>query len=391
MVACAFLVESVSAIFRIPITTVNEVEALVAELSSAPNIAFDLEFMSESRYVPELALLQVGWGEEPSVAVVDPLAVDVLPILHWLASGSSRVSIHAAQGDLSLIGARYNLSVANLLDTQLAAAFLGYGDQIGYATLAARVLGVELDKGMQWTEWLARPLTAEQLRYAADDVRYLAPLSARLVSQLEAAGRLSWVLEESALLAATAARRPGPEEAYQRLGGWQRLAPRQLGVLREVAAWREREALRTNRPPSWIAKNNVVVEIARRMPASRDDLRKVKDLPAHLADRYGNDLLRAVRQGRAAPLMTDHPGRLSTTAKRWSGDMMARVQERAAALELASRLLATRGDLDALAGWWSRGNPEIEPDLPLLRGWRRELIGAELLAWLATQPVQREL
>jgi len=370
-----------------PITDSGQVAAIAAEIAAVGAFALDLEFVSEARYIPDLALVQVAWGstEEPQVAAVDPLEADPRPLFALVASPEIRTVLHAAQGDLSLLADLFNLSARAVLDTQIAAAFLGLGDQVGYAALVGQVLGVSLDKGMQYTRWLDRPLSPEQLRYALDDVRYLPALVSELTRRLTERQRLAWVEEESRRLAATAGERLSPEEVYRKVGGWQRLKPRQLGALQELARWREERALASNRPPSWIVKNGVLLDLARRLPRNQEEFGKVKELSPKTAAHHGKELLGAIRQGCARRVAGNGFTPPSAEARKLGSKLAGVIQERCREAEIAPRFVASRADADALAAWWVEDDRTAEPSLPVLRGWRRELAGEAALAWLAEQ------
>jgi ribonuclease D len=234
------------------VTAPAEVARVAAELRAAGTFALDLEFMSEERYVPELALLQVAWIADgvPTAVAVDPLAVDARPIAELVAVPSIVTVLHSGQADLVAAARTLWVAGAAIVDTQVAAAFLGMGEQIGYAPFVQRTLGLPVDKGGQFTEWLRRPLSEDQLRYALDDVLHLLPAWDSVREELLERGRFEWVLEECERLARGWSERLAPEEMYRRVSGWGTLRPRQQGALRAVAAWREREALAVNRLPS---------------------------------------------------------------------------------------------------------------------------------------------
>ena len=368
------------------LTDDGAVRELGAELRGAGAFVIDLEFVSESRYVPEICLVQVAWGDPgaPELAAVDPLAADPLPVLELVADPEVETVFHAAQGDLALIARRFGLAGGNVYDTQIAAAFLGLGDQIGYGGLVASLLGVELDKGAQFTDWCRRPLSDEQLRYAFDDVRHLATLWPILRRRLDEAGRLAWVEEETERLAATAATRTPPEEMYRRVKGWGGLRGKALGALQGLAAWREETALAENRPPSWILQDRSLLEIARRAPAHERELAAIRGVKDGTVHRHGREILRAVRDGarsRAEAGPRERP--LPDKARGWSVLLAGLVSARAKESGVAPRFLATRDEIEALVRWWLEGERSREPDLPVLAGWRRELAGGALLAWLS--------
>lgn len=363
--------------------------AAVAELASvlrrAGAFALDLEFVSESRYVPEICLAQIAWGdpESPEVAALDPLAADLRPVLELVADPEVEVVFHAAQADLALLSQRLGIAGHNVYDTQIAAAFLGLGDQIGYASLIASLLEVELDKGAQFTDWCRRPLSEEQLRYALDDVRYLAAAWPRLRRRLEAEGRLAWVEEETERLAATAANRTPPEEMYLRVKGGNRLRGREQGVLQALAEWRERTALAENRPPSWILQDRSLIEVARRAPADSAALSSIRGVKDGSVHRYGRDILQAVREGKQRqPDRGPRLRPLPDKAKGWTVLLAGLVTARAKESGVAPRFVATRDDVERLVRWWIEGDRDREPEVAVLTGWRRELAGEALLAWL---------
>ena len=160
------------------VTAPETVEEIAGEIASEGRFAFDLEFVSEGRYLPDLALIQVAWGEplDPNIALIDCVAVDPMPILKLVADEVTATIAHAAKQDLGLLASRFSVAAHRLWDTQIAAAFLGIGDQIGYAKLVSKLIGEKLDKGAQYTEWLKRPLSTKQILYAGNDVRYLLPV-----------------------------------------------------------------------------------------------------------------------------------------------------------------------------------------------------------------------
>jgi ribonuclease D len=369
-----------------PLTRGEDVRTVADDIRALGVCALDLEFVSESRYVPELGLVQVAWGdpETPRVVAADPLATDVEPLLGLVSDPGVEVAIHAFQGDLALISDRFGLEAQAVVDTQVAAAFLGVGDQVGFTTLVERTVGVELDKGAQFTDWLRRPLTDEQLRYALADVRYLLPAWAELRRRLADRGRLDWVREESERLARAAARRRPPEETFRKIGGWNRLDPRQLGALRALAAWREEEALSSNTPPAWLLPDRTVLELARRRPTDRNRLRRVRGVKAGVAHRHGSAILEALARGADDPADPERPPRrLTGQGRTWASLLSGLIQARCREQEVAPRFVGARADAEALVRWWIEGDREREPDLPLLTGWRREMVGEEALAWLA--------
>ena len=370
------------------VTTEAGVEAVADAIRAAGAFTLDLEFVPEHRYVPDLGLVQVGWdgGGGPDaldVAAIDPLAVDPAPVLALVGDEAIETVTHAAQGDLAILAHRFSVRARALRDTQIAAAFLGHGDQIGYAPLVESALGVRLEKGSQYTEWLRRPLTDRQIAYALDDVRYLIEIWERQRDALDADGRLQAVIEECDRLAETAWNRPPPEEAYRRVKGWNGLRARPLGALRQLAAWREREALRANRPPSRVLNDRSMLELARAAPTSDDGLRAVRGVEAGLVRRHGAALIRAIREGGADPPERDRARRpLPAQGEVWASALHGLVRARALGANVAPRFVGPRGDIEAVVRWWLEGDRDELPDVPLLSGWRRDLAGDAILAWL---------
>ncbi|MCK9496531.1 MAG: HRDC domain-containing protein [Dehalococcoidia bacterium] len=362
-----------------------EVAAIADAIRAAGAFALDLEFMTESRYVAELSLVQVSWGDAqaPEVRAIDPLRVDTRAIADLVGDSSVETVIHSAQADLALIGAVFGVRGRGIVDTQIAAAFLGLGDQIGYAPLVERMCGAYIDKGSQFTEWSRRPLTDEQIRYALDDVRYLPSAWQQLRAGLQEEGRLDWVMEECDDLAETWAERTPPEEMYRRIRGWNALRRKSQGALRALAAWREEEALRVNRPPSWLLNDRTMLEVARRPPRDLAELRAVRGLGEGTAQRYGQTLLEAVERGMEdPPPQEETPPRVPNLGQSWPAILSGIVQARCREASIAPRFVATRREIDDLIAWWLVGDRSKEPGLPLLGGWRRELVGADLLDWL---------
>ncbi|MYE45218.1 MAG: ribonuclease D [Chloroflexi bacterium] len=365
-------------------TTARELDEIVERVRAAGSLAFDLEFVPEGRYIPELALVQVAWGDpdEPELAAIDPLEVDVAPFAKLVADEEIETIAHAAQADLAILAGSYETQGRAVIDTQIAAAFAGYGDQIGYAALVQSTLGVRLHKGSQYTEWLRRPLSRKQLAYALDDVRYLGRVWGELRTRLDGE-RLAWAIEECERLAATAWRRPTPGESYRRVKGWSRLNARERGALRELAAWREREALRANRPPSRVLNDRSMLELARTGATSEEGLRAVRGVDEGVVRRHGSRLLDVIEQGAANPPERE-PSRapLSPAGEVWAAALHGLVRALALEAGVAPRFLGPRSEIEAVVRWWIEGDREAPPPLPLLDGWRGRLAGDAILAWL---------
>lgn len=368
----------------------------VAEVADAIRragaFAFDLEFVSEDRYVPELALVQVAWGDPtaPEVAAIDPLAASAGPIFDLVADPSVEAVAHAARQDLGLLTTTYGVTARGFVDTQIAASFAGLPDQVGYARLVQQLYGVVIDKGPQHTDWRRRPLSDRQLRYALDDVRHLLPAWHELRARLLQRDRLEWAREESQRLAESVVQRRPPEELYRQVGGWTALKGPALAVLRELAAWREREALSSNTPPSWIVTDQALIDLARRAPRGAEELPRVRGMGGALARKHGAALLAAIAAAEGREVRVDAARSLSARAQAQAAVVAAIVQASCGEADVPVRLVGSRGDAEALVAWFEANRALAAPGAELaedrapalLEGWRFEVAGRPALAWL---------
>jgi ribonuclease D len=357
--------------------------ARLAELARAHGrLGLDTEFMPEGRYKPLLCLVQIAAGGE--IAVLDPLeGFDPAPLAEVLADPAVEVVVHAGRQDVAILRREWQTGFSNVFDTQIAAGFAGFSAQAGYNGLLHDVLKVRLPKTASFTRWDARPLTEEQVRYARGDVEHLLGLADEIAGRLTARGRLEWAREECRAIAeATDERDPG--EVWRRLPRVNGLDARDRAVARELAAWRERTASEEDRPVGSILRDPTVVELAKRQPSGRRDLAQIRGVNPDVVRRRGPALLEAITRGKEAePIQLDDGDRLQTESV--DGPVIALaeslVRSRAQAAGLAYELIAARADLAPIVVSARRGGPE--PDVRTLRGWRRELVGAELLELLA--------
>lgn len=379
---------------RAPLPLVDDAAgfaALLDRLAAVPAVAFDLEFLSAERLAPTLCLIQLAWrepgGSDDAVEVrlVDPLALDVAPLMALLATGGRTVIAHGARQDAGLVAAQFGQRIANLFDTQIAAAFVGLGDQIGYARLAGALVGAAIDKDSQWTDWDRRPLTRRQLDYAIADVAHLPAIHATLVERL--GSRAPWVIAESAAMvgeAWTAAQHAG-DEAWRPIGGAKSLDRAGLAALIELAAWRHRTAVAEDLPLGRIAADRTLIELARARPRDAGALRRVRGAN-EVRDR-ALDVLTAVSAGadRAArgdvPALGPGAGPSTPRVQLWTEIVLALVAAAADETGIAARFLATRADAEALCRAIDRAGTIDGIDHPLLTTWRRDVIGARLARW----------
>jgi ribonuclease D len=359
-----------------------DVAAIAARATQAGRLGLDTEFMPEGRYRPLLCLVQIV--VETDVWVLDPLAgFDPAPLASVLADPDTEIVVHAGRQDVAILRREWGTDVTNVFDTQVAAGFAGFSAQAGYNGLLHDALRIRLPKTASFTRWDARPLTDEQLRYARGDVEHLLPLADDIRRRLEPRGRLEWAREECRAVAQASDERD-PEEVWRRLPRSSSLDPRERAVARELAAWRERTAAREDRPVGAVVRDPTVVELAKRQPAGRRELAQIRGINPDVVRRRGDDILAAVERGRGTePILLDEGDRLATESQDGPVIALAESLVRARAQEagLAYELIAARADLAPIVVAARRGDDE--PDVRTLRGWRRELVGAELLELLA--------
>lgn len=348
-----------------------------AALRSAPYVALDTEFLRERTYHARLCLVQLAHG--PHAAAIDPLApgLDLAPLRALLADPRVLKVLHAASQDLEIFFHATGEVPGPVFDTQIAATVCGLGDHVGYAALVSGLLGVQIDKASQATDWSLRPLTARQLEYALGDVIHLCSVYERLAAQLAEKGRASWIHEEMAALVDPTRYDVDPAQAWRRLRI--RSADRRaLVVLRELAAWRERTASTRDLPRPWVLHDDALVEIAQHRPADVSALSRVRMLKAPAArGPDGQAILEVVRRALALPeeqWPEPPPRRASSDASEpLVALLQALLELRCGAEGVVPRIVATRDDLEQLAAGRA-------PEGPVLSGWRRELFGEDALA-----------
>ncbi len=350
------------------ISTRSALEAFCDRLAGARQIALDTEFVRVRTYYPVLCLIQVTDGD--GIACVDTVALeDFDALMDVLVAHDGGMTIHAARQDFEAIHHRTRRLPAGVWDTQIAAAMLGHGEQVSYAQLAQELLGVELDKSQTRTNWARRPLTEDQLRYAADDVLHLPDIRDRLDERLRHRGRLDWLAEDCTALLDTRLYEPDFDEAWRRCKLKRRLSPVQRGAWKRLCALRERMASRTDRPRRWVLDDTALEELACLRP---EDKRAIERLLASGRNRRRLDT-EAVRSILAEPVAaTDDRGGRPTPEQQAAIDACMKELRRAAEeLEVSASLLATRRDIARLANG--------QRELPLLTGWRRSVVGERLL------------
>ncbi len=366
------------------LSTPDAVAALADEAHAAGRLAIDTEFVWERTYRPILGVVQVA--TDRSAAVIDALAVkDISPLFGVLRDPAVTVVLHGGGQDLDIFAFLMGEPIRNVVDTQVVAAFLGYGLQVGLTVLVERAVGVRLRKDQTYTDWTRRPLRPEQLVYARDDVIHLLPLHDRLRAELAERGRTAWVEEELRALEDPERFTPMPaDERYRTVKGWQRLEGQELAVLRALAAWRERAAERADVRPQFIANEIVLTSLAVRPVRSIDELRQVRGLSSGTVDRHGRAIVAAIAEGLAVPreLWPEAPARQRRKAPPpgLSALLRAAVQAVAEREDIAPEVIASSRDIEALGTLAAGADREALATLAVTHGWRRDLVGDRLLA-----------
>ena len=349
-------------------------------------LGLDTEFVSERRYRPLLCLVQIVVGDR--IEILDPLGdMDPGPLAEVLADPQIEVVLHAGRQDIALLRRTWETDVTNVFDTQVAAGFAGYGAQSGYDSLVRSLLGQSATGAEGFSRWDRRPLTDDQIEYAKADVEHLLPMADALQDRLGESGRLEWAREECRALERSTDQRT-PFELYARLPRVRRLGKAQRAVAVTLVEWREGVARESDRSPSSILPDHVLVEVARRRPDSRRALEEVRGMPGQTLQRWHRELLGAVERGKDA----DPPAELPDVEPGDPGDAplislgQALVRQRAMDEKVAVDLVSTQSDIAAVVSCLRRGR---EADVRTLAGWRRELVGNELVKLLSGECVMR--
>jgi ribonuclease D len=358
------------------ITTTSELAAACKRMASHPFVTVDTEFLRETTYYPLLCVAQMGSADE--AMVIDALApgIDLAPFFALMADKKVMKVFHAARQDIEIVWHRAQLIPHPIFDTQVAAMVLGYGDSISYDQLVQRITGDTLDKSHRFTDWTRRPLSEAQLSYAVSDVTHLRQVYLALVDDLGRRGRVDWVQEEMQVLTSADTYRMDPENAWQRLKTRVR-KPKELAVLIEVAAWREREAQARDVPRSRVLKDEVIGDIAVQAPTTTDKLKSLRSLPKGFErSRWGEAIVAAVARGLACDVRAlprparQQPSANSTAVVELLKVLLRMISERH---HVAAKVIATVDDLERIAA-------DDAADVPALSGWRRELFGEKALA-----------
>jgi ribonuclease D len=359
-----------------PITTTEDLARFCAPLATADYVTVDTEFMRETTYWPKVCLIQLAGPDE--ARVIDPLAegLSLEPLLELLRNRAVLKVFHAARQDLEIFYKLMGEVPAPVFDSQVAAMVCGFGDQVSYEQLVAKLAGAQVDKSSRFTDWARRPLTQKQVVYALGDVTHLRKIYEKLNAKLVKTGRADWLREEMALLAAPETYEIAPDNA------WRRLKPRTakgeyLAVLQAAAAWREVEARNRDIPRQRIVRDETMMEIAAHPPKSADDLERMRGLSKGFAEgKMGQGLLAAITAKLASPKDTwpvlerepDLPRGIGPLVELLKVLLKLKCDDH----DVAQKLLANSSDLDKIAA-------DDNADVPAMHGWRRELFGEDAL------------
>jgi len=353
-----------------------ELTGALGQWSESATLALDTEFVFERTFLPRPGLAQLASGGQ--VLLVDLVALPDLALLaQRLASESALKIFHAGGADVEILTRLTGVAPRRVFDTQIGAAFAGLGSGLSYGALIATLLGIELEKSETRTDWTARPLRSEQLRYAAEDVAHLEAAAEDLRRRLAALGRLSWAEEESATVLEEGREESTPETAWMRVRGLGRLPPAGRGVARALAAWREREARRLDLARPFLLRDETLLALARRDALDREDLPRLPGYDRRRHERHAEAWLAAHAAARRQPLSAGEDQDAPPSRRDWreleklSKEIAARVERRAAELELPPELLLSRRLRQRLLSDWDGAQPLGER----LTGFRRELLG----------------
>jgi ribonuclease D len=358
------------------ITTTDELAAVCSRMAKHPFVTVDTEFLRETTYYPLLCVAQMASPEE--AVVIDALAtgIDLAPFFALMEDETVVKVFHAARQDIEIVWNMAKTIPHPIVDSQVAAMVLGYGDSISYDQLVQRITGDTLDKSNRFTDWTRRPLTDAQIAYAVSDVTHLRDVYLKLAADLERQNRSNWVEAEMDVLTSPETYRADPERAWERLKSRVR-KPKELAVLIEVAAWREREAQSRDVPRGRVIKDEVIGDIAVQAPTTIERLGHLRSLPKGFErSRWGEQIIDAVKRGLERDQKTlPRLDRFRPAANGAAIVELLKVLLRMTAERhgVAAKVIATVDDLDRIAA-------DDKADVPAMKGWRRELFGEKALA-----------
>lgn len=366
------------------VTTPERLAEVAARLATAPAIAVDTEFVRRTTFFPRPGLLQLSAGD--GEFLVDLVALpDPAPLRALFTAALPLKVMHSCSEDLEVLKGLFGAPPGSLVDTQVAAAMLGYPLQTSYQKLIKAVLDVDVPKDETQSDWTARPLSESQLSYAALDVHHLLPAWEKLKAGLVERGRLAWLEEDCSRLLRDAARETAPEDYYRGIGNAWKLRRGALTLLAVLARWREVTARQVDKPRAHVVPDAVLLSIAQRRPENAQQLRTIPDLHPMSLRKHGDALLRLVRDTPPEPSVPALPAPLPRDSKAVLAVLRDVAAAAAAELGVETEVLVRRRHLEALVESARNGEPVLPPAFD---GWRRALVGDRLLAALATRTAE---
>ena len=359
------------------ITENNLLEQFCERGSLSDFITVDTEFIREKTFWPELCLIQLGAPKE--TAIIDPLAkdLDLAPVFSLMENSNLLKVFHAARQDLEIFYHLMGNLPSPIFDTQISAMVCGFGDSVGYETLVNKLTQKSVNKAMRFSNWKKRPLSEKQISYARADVTHLRVVYDKLMTTLKENGRINWLKEEMDTLNSIESYKPDPRNIWKRLK-FRNPNPRFLAILREVAAWREKEAQRKNKPRNWILKDMIVTEIALQKPTKISDLNGLRGVNSNqFIGNAGREILEAVQNGIDTPYeqcpVVKKPSNTKPKTGATSDLLKVLLKLKSETHGVAQKLIASAKEIDEIA-------INDEANVPALRGWRRQVFGTDAIA-----------
>ena len=363
------------------VDTQELLEGLLGRLRAAGSFAFDSEFIGELSYVPKLCLIQIATSAE--IALVDPLApIELKPLWEVLADASVEKIVHAGAQDMEPVTRILGRPAVRVVDAQIAAGFARLPYPISLQRLVLHTLKVKLGKGLTFTDWQQRPLSTQQVRYAADDVRYLPAAWAELRKTLEAGGAMGWVAQECEAMCQAPPYQFSPETSFLKIRGAGALDAKHLGILRELAIWRNQTAQSADLPPRTVVSDEIMVDMARRAPSSEEKLQNIHGLPRPVRVAHGGEILAAIAQGLQQGIHVEPEMRKSDElpSDQFRIDsILAVAQSMCMAHGIDPQIAFTRGDIAEMLRALSGGKDTA--GCRVMQGWRGEVVGRPLVAF----------
>ena len=366
------------------ITSTDKLKEFCDNLQSAEVLVVDTEFVRERTYFHRIGLIQVGGGDH--FAAIDPIALpDMSPLLELLKDPKKIKVFHAARQDLEILVRLCGQVIPPVFDTQIAAALVGWGTQISFAKIVHKALGKKIHKSETYTDWCRRPLSDSQIEYAIDDVRYLMPVYKKLIDRLTRMGRLEWIRgevvdwEDPKTFAL-----PDPQKRFMKIKNLRSLKPRNLTVLQEIAAWREREAVKRDCLSKSIIRDETLLEIARKIPRDTKTLSGIRGMYQKEMSKGGVAILKAIETAMevAENDLIELPESNGHGTTRGVEELLAAyVQIRSEELKIEPSVLADRKKIHSFVTHFEQ-KQDIEEHI-LFQGWRKELIGLPMFSLLS--------